>query len=134
MVIDFDEIRARLEGIAWGTGLTRDAIRLRWPAFPQEVYMHLPSEKEFLSTEELLAFTSARLRDAQVEDIPTEGALADGGPRAWGESPSGAVLAEPEPEGGVASGADSGVTAGDAVSTGGGREGAAYGDGGEEHG
>ncbi|MHB1134476.1 MAG: hypothetical protein ACYC4L_19055 [Chloroflexota bacterium] len=132
MAIDFDEMRTQLADVDWGTGLTRDAIRLRWPDLPREVYMHLPSEKEFTSTEELLDFTSQRLREAQVEEMPTDGAAADGGPSAWGESSTGALLVEPDRSHGVGSGSDPGYTGGGSVDTGSGRAGTSYGNGADE--
>ena len=128
MAIDFAALREGLADLDWGAGLTRDGIRLRWPALPQEVYLHLPSEKRFTSAEEVMLFVHRRLRLAEQEEIPEDGALGDGGPPAWGDSVTGETLVRPDLGHGVGSGAHPGYTGGGSVQTGVGREGTTYGD------
>jgi hypothetical protein len=128
MAIDLRGLQDRLQEIEWGTGLTRDAIRLRWPELPEEVYMHLPSEKRFSSANNLVGFLGRRLALAESPEIPEGGATDDGGPADWGESSTGATLETPDLGHGVGSGANPGYTGGGSVQTGVGREGTTYGD------
>ncbi len=128
MAVDLQGLRDSLRDLDWGTGLTRDAIRLRWPGLPQEIYMHLPSEKRFTSPEHLVSFVDRRLAMAESEEIPEGSAAEDGGPADWGDSVTGGTFTTPDLGHGVGSGANPGYTGGGSVQTGVGREGTTYGD------
>ncbi|MDA8216463.1 MAG: hypothetical protein M0Z94_02470 [Dehalococcoidales bacterium] len=128
MAVDFDRLRRQLAALEWGKGLTRDGIRLRYRELPEEVYLHLPSEKAFRSAEEVVVYTERALRRAQELDMPPEGAAEEGGPEGWGDSPAAEIVERPDMGHGVGSGANPGYTGGGSAQTGVGREGTTYGD------
>ena len=128
MAVDLAALLRELQGIDWGHGLTRDGIRRRHSDFPEEVYLRLPSEKEFRSAEELVGFARLQLQRAERElEIPPSGAEEDGGPSDWGDSPIETTVKTPKTSHGVGSGVDPGYTGGGSVQTGVGREGTTYG-------
>jgi hypothetical protein len=130
MAVDYGRLQAALDKIDWGEGLTRDGIRLRYKGLPEDIYMHLPSEKEFRSGDELIMFARQRLEVASRPEPFNENEIVEeGGPMAWGDSPT--AITEPLPDAGhgVGSGADPGYTGGGSAQTGVGREGTTYGDG-----
>lgn len=129
MAVDFAALRRQLDGIDWGHGLTRDGIKKRFSGLPEEVYLHLPSEKEFRSSAELVAYAERAIEIADRMVIPAEGAAEDGGPEAWGDSPLETVVEVPDPYRGVGIGGDPGYTGGGSTQTGVGPEGTTYGDG-----
>jgi hypothetical protein len=90
-----DVLHRLLHGVDFGEhGLTRNELRQRVPAFPEQVYLRLPDSKRFRSVEEILEQTGwhalARADGEFVDSldaIPATGATAEGGPPAWGNSP-----------------------------------------------
>jgi hypothetical protein len=89
-----DAIRAQLERVEYGAhGLTRNDLRARLPDLPDAIYLHLPDSKRFGSAAEVLhevGVSASRAEGEFVgpdEDIPSEGAEADYGPAAYGDSP-----------------------------------------------
>lgn len=129
MAVDFAALRRQLEDIEWGQGLTRDAIRKRFRGLPEEVYLHLPSEKKFRNAEELVTYAERAIQVADRLIIPPEGAAEEGGPEAWGDSPLESSVEVPERNHGVGTGGDPGYTGGGSVQTGVNREGTTYGGG-----
>lgn len=89
-------------------GLTRNELRDRAPALPEQVYLRLPDSKRFRSVEEILEQTgwhSLARADGEFVDsldaIPAAGATTEGGPPAWGNSPlveSTPVIGAPDDE------------------------------------
>ncbi len=133
MALDFAALRAQLARLDWGRGLTRDGIRLRLGQLPEELYMHLPSEKRFRSADEVVLFLQhamrwAASREPQEEEALEQEALEEGGPGGWGDSPTGETVVTPDLGHGVGSGAHPGYTGGGSAQTGVGREGTTYGD------
>lgn len=133
MSIDFASLRESLSRLDWGKGLTRDGIRLRFADVPEDVYIHLPSEKRFRSADEVVRFAQRALRrsaarEEDEEEALEQEALEEGGPEAWGDSPTGSTTITPDLGHGVGSGANPGYTGGGSVQTGVGREGTTYGD------
>ena len=92
MTIDQKALHGRLEGLKFGNGLTRDQIREQLHELPDDVCLHLPAIKPFLSADDVLEYArSARTRaDGEFVrgelDIPVEGATEDFGPPAYGDS------------------------------------------------
>jgi len=128
MAMDFASLREQLAQLDWERGLTRDGIRLRWKRMPRQLYLHLPSEKRFVSAEEVVLYVRRALRLAAEPEMPDKESVADGGPDAWGDSPSGETIVSPDLGHGIGSGANPGYTGGGSVQTGIGREGTTYGD------
>lgn len=92
------EVRRRLAELDWSKGLTRDEIRRVYHSLPEEIYLRLPSSKHFYSPDQVFHnIGEASHSRAEGEflgphpDLPTEGAQPDGGPPAWGESPTGRI-------------------------------------------
>ena len=92
--MDLQEMRRRLGHLEWGEhGLTRHELRDAWPEFPQEVYLRLPDSKRYTSVDDVLHEAGHSFARAEGEFIaaddetPTDGAVADGGPPAWGPDP-----------------------------------------------
>ena len=96
-----EAIRTRLEHANYGEhGLTRNDLRAHIPDLPEAIYLHLPDSKRFRSADEVLHEVRSSAWRAEGEFvgpddlIPSEGAEADYGPAAYGDSPlvsSGAV-------------------------------------------
>jgi hypothetical protein len=93
MSTDIQSLRARLEGLDYGNGLSRDELRERLPEMPDEVYIYLPAAKKYYSAEEVLRNTGSNaLVRAEGEfvdpdgNVSSEGATELGGPPAYGSS------------------------------------------------
>lgn len=89
-----EAIRARLDGIDYGEhGLTRNELRARIADLPDGIYLHLPDSKRFRDADEVLheVRTSASRAEGEFlaadDNTPSEGAQADYGPAAYGDSP-----------------------------------------------
>lgn len=85
--------RAALHALDFGElGLTRGELRERVPELPETIYLHLPDSKRLASADAVLhevARSSARAEGefmAPDDNTPVEGAQADFGPAAYGES------------------------------------------------
>ncbi len=126
---DLDPLMPQLGALDWSSGLTREDLRDQIADFPSSVYMLLPSEREFRSPGELVAFYRHAWPRSRQEGIPAAGAVADGGPAAWGPSPPSTGARAVGGTHGVGSGADSGYTGSDEAGYG--RSGASYGPGSE---
>lgn len=104
-----EALRTLLGGVDFGAhGLTRNELRERVPDFPEQVYLRLPDSKRFRSTDEVLDETGwhalARAEGEFVDaldSVPATGAMSEGGPPAWGDSPlisSEPVIGAPDDE------------------------------------
>jgi hypothetical protein len=89
-----DAIRARLERADYGEhGVTRNDLRAQIPDLPEAIYLHLPDSKRLRSADEVLHEVRSSAWRAEGEFvgpddlIPSEGAEADYGPAAYGDSP-----------------------------------------------
>jgi hypothetical protein len=89
-----DAIRARLERADYGEhGVTRNELRAQIPDLPEAIYLHLPDSKRLRSADEVLHEVRSSAWRAEGEFvgpddlIPSEGAEADYGPAAYGDSP-----------------------------------------------
>jgi hypothetical protein len=89
-----EAIRARLERANYGEhGLTRNDLRAQIPDLPEAIYLHLPDSKRFGSADAVLHEVRSSAWRAEGEFmgpddlIPSEGAQADYGPAAYGDSP-----------------------------------------------
>jgi hypothetical protein len=89
-----DAIRARLERVDYGEhGVTRNDLRAQIPDLPEAIYLHLPDSKRLRSADEVLHEVRSSAWRAEGEFvgpddlIPSEGAEADYGPAAYGDSP-----------------------------------------------
>ena len=89
-----EAIRERLERVDYGEhGLTRIDLRAQLPDLPDAIYLHLPDSKRFGSAEAVLHEVRSSAWRAEGEFmgpddlIPSEGAEADYGPAAYGDSP-----------------------------------------------
>ena len=89
-----EAIRTRLERAEYGEhGLTRNDLRAQIPDLPEAIYLHLPDSKRFRSADEVLHEVRSSAWRAEGEFvgpddlIPSEGAEADYGPAAYGNSP-----------------------------------------------
>lgn len=91
---DMEALRRQLDSLDYGDrGLTRNDLRARIPELPDALYLHLPDSKRFGSAEEILyeARTSAARAEGEFispdDTTPSDGAEADYGPAAYGDSP-----------------------------------------------
>src|SRR5438270_13950185 len=89
-----DAIRTRLEHANYGElGLTRNDLRAQLPDLPEAIFLHLPDSKRLRSADEVLHEVRSSAWRAEGEFvgpddlIPSEGAEADYGPAAYGDSP-----------------------------------------------
>ena len=91
-----EAIRTRLEHANYGEhGLTRNDLRAQIPDLPEAIYLHLPDSKRFRSADEVLHEVRSSAWRAEGEflgspddsRVPSEGAEADYGPAAYGDSP-----------------------------------------------
>ena len=89
-----EAIRTRLERADYGEhGLTRNDLRAQIPDLPEAIYLRLPDSKRFRSAGEVLHEVRSSAWRAEGEFmgpddlIPSEGAEADYGPAAYGDSP-----------------------------------------------
>jgi hypothetical protein len=96
MPFDEGEVTRRLEELDWAGGLKREEIKQRYQSLPDEIFIRLPSSKRYYRPAEVLANTGeASHSRAEGEflgphpGLPTDGAEEDGGPPAWGDSPTG---------------------------------------------
>lgn len=88
-------LRARLEMLDWGHGLTRNDVRAIIPDLPLALYLHLPDSKRFTNPHALIeAIASSRRRadgefpNEDIPDLPDDQTLRDhGAPPAWGNDP-----------------------------------------------
>jgi len=90
-----DAIRDRLARVDYGEhGLTRNDLRAQLPDLPDAIYLHLPDSKRLRSADEVLHEVRSSTWRAEGEfvgpddsGVPSEGAEADYGPAAYGDSP-----------------------------------------------
>jgi hypothetical protein len=125
MEINMGEIRARLDQIDWGDGLTRDEIARQAPELSATLLDHLPPDYRFADSGSVLSYlrhiVSAGVLPDEVREVVGE---ADT-PRGYGEAPTGQTLVQPDTEHGVGSGAGDGYT-GSSAQTGEDQEGVPY--------
>ncbi len=89
-----DDLRPRLEQLDYGAhGLTRHEIRDQMPDLPDIVFLHLPDSKRLRDADEVLHEVRSAPGRAEGEFVaaddntPVDGAEADYGPAAYGDSP-----------------------------------------------
>ncbi len=119
---DLGMIRESLRKLAWGGGLSRDAVRDQWHNMPEQIYNALPKDYVFRDDGEVMSYLEHLLRHGAIEN------LRDTGEDPQQYKPSlGEVTHQPR-EHGVGSGADPGYSGGGSVQTGVDRGGTTYGD------
>jgi hypothetical protein len=91
---DLEALRRQLASLDYGEhGLTRNDLRARIADLPDAIYLHLPDSKRFGSAEEILyeVRTSAARAEGEFiaadDNTPSDGAEAEYGPAAYGDSP-----------------------------------------------
>ena len=91
---ELEAIHAQLDQLDYGErGLTRNELKERVTALPTAVYLRLPDSKRFRGADDVLHEVRSSAARAEGEFIaaddntPSEGAEADYGPAAFGDSP-----------------------------------------------
>ena len=91
---DLESVREQLNHVDYGEyGLTRNELKERVAALPDTIYLHLPDSKRFRNADDVLheARTAAARAEGEFiaadDNMPSDGAEADYGPAAYGDSP-----------------------------------------------
>jgi len=118
------ELRARLQKLQWGSGLTVREMLAQSPDLPQSIMEHLPRDYRFRDPGEVMSYVHHLLaRGLLPENIQVAPVTP---PIGYGDSPIGRTFQTHSTEYGVGSGASSGYTGSDAQ-TGECRQGVPYG-------
>ena len=99
----YGEMRAELQQLHWGDGLTREEMLRQNPELPRDLVAQLPARFRFRNTGEVMSYFDHLRRHGVLRTDPTLEPVTP--PMDWGNAPTGRVYDTPDLSHGVGSGA-----------------------------